>query len=76
VADENPTIDWRLLGRQVSDIRLRVGVLEGRMLEVEHDIKILTIAVQNLAEETREFRKEMREAFGIISGRLAALEER
>lgn len=76
MADENPTIDWRLLGRQVSDIRLRVGVLEGRMLEVEHDIKILTIAVQNLAEETREFRKEMREAFGIISGRLAALEER
>ena len=76
IEENTPPIDWRLLGRQVSDIRLRVGALEGRTGTIERDIKVLLVMAQNHDEALKALAQEIREGFGVISGRLAALEER
>jgi phage shock protein A len=74
MADENPAaaLDWRLLGQQVTETRLRIGQLDGRVNELGRDIKVLMLMARNQDEAM----KEMRSQFGEMLGAMSAINNR
>jgi hypothetical protein len=82
MADENPTaktVDWRPLGQQVAETRLRVGHLEGTANEIRRDVRLVLLMAQNHDEAMKEMRREFGEMLGAMSAinnRLERIERR
>jgi hypothetical protein len=77
--DSAAALDWRLLGQQVTETRLRVGHLEGVANEVRRDVRLVLLMAQNHDEAMKEMRREFGEMLGAmsaISTRLDRIERR
>jgi uncharacterized protein Yka (UPF0111/DUF47 family) len=77
--DSAAALDWRLLGQQVTETRLRVGHLEGVANEVRRDVRLVLLMAQNHDEAMKEMRREFGEMLGAMSAinnRLERIEHR
>jgi hypothetical protein len=69
-------IELGVLQRQLTDLRLRFGNLDGRVNQIARDIRVLLTMAQNQDEAMKDLNHQLGEMIGVFSGRFLAIEER
>jgi hypothetical protein len=69
-------IELGVLQRQLTDLRLRFGNLDGRVNQIARDIRVLLTMAQNHDEAMKDLNHQLGEIIGVFSGRFSTIEER